>query len=71
MGKSGGNDGYNASQFMYGFIFLMYAITAAVLFYVMANRSEKFPKFINEFVFKSKTKVIIQNFYFVLIPLVT
>ena len=41
MGKSGGNDGYNASQFMYGFIFLMYAITAAVLFYVMANRSEK------------------------------
>ena len=38
MGKSG-SEGYNASQFMYGFIFLMYAITAAVLFYVMANRS--------------------------------
>ena len=31
-------DGYNATSFMYGFIFLMYAITAAVLFYVMANR---------------------------------
>ena len=40
MGKSGSSNegGYNASQFMYGFIFLMYAITAAVLFYVMANR---------------------------------
>ena len=40
MGKQAGGEsgGYNATQFMYGFIFLMYAVTAAVLFYVMANR---------------------------------
>ena len=37
MGKSGGEGG-GAQQMMYGFIFVMYAITAVVLFYVMFNR---------------------------------
>ena len=37
MGKTGGEGG-GANQMMYGFIFIMYAITAGVLFYVMINR---------------------------------
>ena len=37
MGKTGGEGG-GAQQMMYGFIFVMYAITAGVLFYVMFNR---------------------------------
>ena len=37
MGKSGGEGG-GAQQMMYGFIFVMYAVTAGVLFYVMFNR---------------------------------
>ena len=37
MGKTGG-EGSGAQQMMYGFIFVMYAITAGVLFYVMFNR---------------------------------
>ena len=37
MGKTGAEGG-GAQQMMYGFIFVMYAITAGVLFYVMFNR---------------------------------
>ena len=37
MGKTGGEGG-GAQQMMYGFIFVMYAVTAGVLFYVMFNR---------------------------------
>ena len=39
MGKaSSPSSGFNASNFMYGFIFLMYAVVACVLFWLMANR---------------------------------
>ena len=37
MGKNGAEGG-GAQQMMYGFIFVMYAVTAGVLFYVMFNR---------------------------------
>merc|ERR1739844_30288 len=40
MGKTGAEGG-GAQQMMYGFIFVMYAITAGVLFYVMFNRRER------------------------------
>ena len=41
MGKHGASSpssGFNASTFMYGFIFMMYAVVACVLFWLMANR---------------------------------
>ena len=39
MGKaSAPSSGFNASTFMYGFIFMMYAVVACVLFWLMANR---------------------------------
>merc|ERR1712024_117660 len=40
MGKTSAEGG-GAQQMMYGFIFVMYAITAGVFFYVMFNRRER------------------------------
>ena len=38
MGKSSSSSGMQASTLMYGFIFMMYAVVACVLFWLMANR---------------------------------